>query len=205
VRPSHNWIWITAFVALAGSGHAGQEPRTAEDVLARMESMAAGLQDYEVNGQGEAHGKRNKFKLYFKKPDLVRIDAEDGQVSVQPNGDVRGRLGHGPFGNISRKIDRDDPRLKDDEGIPFYESHYPAMLGRMRAQLKAGATSSLNADQGAYYLELRSGDTVWKYTIEKSTLFPRENSRWVAGRLVEITSYSDFRANAGLKTGHFKF
>jgi hypothetical protein len=184
---------------------AAQDAKNAEELVARMETMASGLQDYQVTGQGEAEGKKTKFTLYYKKPDLVRIDTEDGQVAVQPNGDIRGRLGRGPFGSISRKVDRSDKRLRDSEGIPFWESHYPATVARIRAQLKGGAAATLNTDTGDYNLEIRSGDTTWKYSVDKNSLFLKENSRWVGGRQVEITRYSGFRANTGMRTGHFKF
>ena len=54
-------------------------------------------------------------------------------------------------------------------------------------------------------LEVRSGDTSWKYAVDKTTLFLKENSRWVKGQQVEITRYSGFRPNTGIKTAHFKF
>src|SRR5205085_12356234 len=171
----------------------------------RLEQSTAGIQDYEVVGDSEANGKKSHFKLFYRKPDLVRIDTEDGQVSVQPNGDVRGRLGHGPFGAISRKIDRDDRRLRDSEGIAFWESHFPAAVARMRAQLKAGASATLRVDADTYTLELRNGDTSWRYVIDKATLFPRENSRTVNGKQVEITRYSNLKLNTGIPVGHFKF
>jgi hypothetical protein len=201
----HCCLLIGGCLLLSGAARAAQEAKNAEELVARMEAMAGGLQDYQVTGEGESRGKHTKFTLYFKKPDLVRIDTDDGQVAVQPNGDIRGRLGRGPFGSISRKVDRSDKRLRDSEGIAFWESHYPAMVARIRAQLKAGAAASMSADGGAYNLEIRSGETTWKYVVDKNTLFPKENSRWVNGRQEEITRYSGFRANTGMKTGHFKF
>src|SRR5262245_8419836 len=111
---------------LGGTAWAAQEPKNADEVVTRMEQMAAGLHDYEVRGDGGADGKKQHFKFYFLAPALVRIDSDDGQVAVQPNGEIRGRLGKGVFGNISRKLDRNDKRLRDAEGIPFWDSHFAA-------------------------------------------------------------------------------
>src|SRR5438309_521940 len=73
-------------------------------LLSRMEARAAQLQDYTVICEGETNGKSSRCKLYFKQPNLVRIDTSNGQVTLQPNGEVRGRLGHGLFGRISRGL-----------------------------------------------------------------------------------------------------
>src|SRR5690349_3961854 len=97
-----------AFLAL-GAG-AQERPKTVTELLARMETAAASLQNYEVTGDGESDGKPNHFNLCFRSPNLVRIDSKEGQVSVQPNGDIRGRLGHGVFGKVSQKLSHDDDK-----------------------------------------------------------------------------------------------
>src|SRR5262245_42096845 len=79
-------------LALAAACQAA-EPKNAEELVTQMEQMAARLQDYEVRGESDHDGKHEKYRLYFMKPGLVRIDSEGGQVSVQPNGEIRGRLG----------------------------------------------------------------------------------------------------------------
>jgi len=196
---------VVGCLSAAAVGRAAPEPKNAEDLVARLEATAASLQDYEVNGEGVAEGKHDRYKLYFKRPDLVRIDAKDGEVSVQPNGDIRGRLGRGPFGFISRKIGRNDSRLRDKEGIPFWESHYPATVARIRSQLRNGATASMTTGPETYTLTLRSGDVTWQYVSDKATMFFRENSRSVNGKQVEVTRYFNYRPNIGLKTSVFKF
>lgn len=197
---------VVLFVlAAAAACAAAPEAKTPAQLLAQMAAMAATLNDYEVSGVGESDGKRDVFKVYFLKPQLVRLDSERGQVSVQPNGTIRGRLGKGPFGMISQGIGRDDQKLKDAEGVPFWDSHYAATVTRIQERLKEGAKATLTSDSDAYRLEVRSGTTTWKYVIDRKTLFFRENTRSAGDRTVETTRYSDFRSNTGLKPAFFKF
>src|SRR5438045_7761875 len=82
------WMLVLGCLTAAGIGRAAPEPTSAEELVARLEATAASLQDYEVNGEGVADGKHDRYKLYYKRPDLVRIDAKDGEVAVQPNGAI---------------------------------------------------------------------------------------------------------------------
>ncbi len=191
--------------ARAGVSQDTAKPKNVDQLLSSLDRVESQWQDYQVSGNTEAAGKQQPFKVYFKKPNLVRIDSKDGQVSVQPNGDIRGRLGHGIFGKISRKLDRNDKRLQDDEGIPFYQSDFPDMVARIRDQVKKGAAATMSDEHDTFGLEIHAGDTVWKYTFDKSHLTFQENSRWVKGKQIECTHYTDFRANSGLKTDLFKF
>jgi len=182
-----------------------EKPTNVQELLACLESAVANLQDYTVTGTTETDGKKQQFKMAFKRPNLVRIDTHQGQVSVQPNGDIKGRLGHGPFGKIAQKLRRSDKRLQDAEGIPFYESDFLSMLARVQAQIKEGAAATMNADTTSYVLEIHSGDTAWKYRLDSSDFSLQESSRWVKSKQAEITHYTDFHANTGIKTGFFKF
>jgi outer membrane lipoprotein-sorting protein len=192
-------------LAAAATCLAAPEAKTSAQLLAQMAAAAASFEDYEVSGVGETNGKREEFKVYFKKPELVRIDTERGQVAVQPNGTIRGRLGKGPFGMISKGIGRDDAQLRDSEGVPFWNSHYAATVARIQEQVKNGAKSSVTSEDDTYELEVRSGNTTFYYTVDKKTLFFRENRRTVGGKVVETTRYSGFRPNTGMKATFFKF
>jgi|SRR5579872_1127374 len=143
--------------------------------------------------------------MTYKRPNFVRIDTRGGQVAVQPNGEIKGRLGHGPFGHIAQKLGRDDKRLKDAEGIPFYASDFVSMLARAHAQIRGGAVATMKAETASYYLEIRSGDTLWKYTLDRSDFSLQESSRWVKGKQVEVTRYTAFHANSGITVDQFKF
>lgn len=184
---------------------AALKPSNVQELLACLDRAAANLQDYTVSGTTEADGKKQTFKMAYKRPNLVRIDTRAGQVSVQPNGDIKGRLGRGPFGNVTQTLSRRDKRLKDAEGIPFYESDFVSLLARVQAQIKGGAAAAMQAETTAYILEIRSGDTVWKYRLGSSDFSLQESSRWVNGKQVEIARYTDFHANTGIKTDYFKF
>ncbi len=204
MRRTFSWIFVVISLTLASACLAFEDPKSPDELVARMEQAAAGLKDYQVRGQGEAKGKRSRFTMYFLKPNLVRVDSGDGQVSVQPSGQVRGRKGSGLFGKISIGMDRDDKRLRDDEGIPFWEGHYAASVARIREQMKGGQ-AQLTVQPEGYLLEVAKGNTRWTYRVDQRTLFFLENSRWVNGKQVESTRYSDFRPNSGLKEGRFKF
>ena len=115
----------------------------AASLLSRMEARAAQLHDYTVVCEGEINSKPTRCKLYFKQPNLVRIDTSKGQVTVQPNGEIRGRLGHGLFGRISRRLRRDDPRLRDADGCPFWEASYAATLAQIRSQIRESAAATV--------------------------------------------------------------
>ncbi len=184
---------------------ASQQPSNVQELLACLERAAADLQDYTVTGTTEAHGKKQTFKMAFKRPHFVRIDTPDGQVAVQPNSEIKGRLGHGPLGKIAQTLGRRDKRLQDAEGIPFYESDFVSMLARVQAQIKGGAAAAMQASATSYLLEIRSGDTAWKYRLAKSDFSLQESSRWVNGKQAEITRYADFHANTGIKTAFFRF
>jgi hypothetical protein len=174
-------------------------------VLSRMEVRAAQLQDYTVACEDEANGKTTRYKLYFKQPNLVRIDSRQGQVTVQPNGEIRGRLGRGLFGRISRRLRRDDSRLRDAGGSPFWDSSYTATLRQIHSQIRAGVSSTLTETPEGFDLKIRSGQTVWRYVIDPETLFFRETSRSEGGKQVGITRYYDFHSNMGLEPGVFEF
>src|SRR5713226_6793662 len=94
---------------------------------------AAQLQDYTVVCDCDTNGRVSCYKLHFKQPNLVRIDTCKGQVTVQPNGEIRGRLGHGQFGRTSRRLRRDDPRLRDEEGSPFWEATDAATVTQVQS------------------------------------------------------------------------
>ena len=181
------------------------EPRNAQDLLSRWDQAFAALQDYQVTENTEIDNKRDQVKLSFKRPDLVRLDTREGQVAVQPNGSIRGRLGHGLFGSISIGISREDKRLQDAEGIPFFQSHIQAVVARIRQQLQQGATATMDKGEGTYTLDIRAAKTLWTYTLDRNTFLPTQSSRWVGGKQIEKTLYSAWHLNGGLKTDYFRF
>ena len=196
---------LVAFIQGAARPDQRMGPKNVNELLTALGRAAAGLQDYEVKGTTDSNGKSEGFTKYYKRPGLVRIDTREGQVSVQPNGDIRGRLGHGLFGHFSRKLDRDDHRLKDDQGIAFYEGSFPATIARIRTRIKSGAVAAMKGSRDKYYLTVRSGDTIWRYAFSRSHLMPLWSSRWVNGKSVDVTRYLETRTNIGLKTDLFRF
>jgi hypothetical protein len=199
------WVSIGLLGGLAALGQTAKERESIPQLLSRMESVAAQLNDYEVLGDEETDGKPFRFKLSFKQPNLVRIDSDEGQVTVQPNGEIRGRLGKGLFGRISRKLRRDDARLKNGQGIPFWEMHYAATVTRIESQIKAGATATLAVTPKTLDLEVHEGPTLWRYLIDPDTLYFRETGRWDNGKRVAVDHYRTLRTNLGLETRHFEF
>jgi hypothetical protein len=191
--------------SLSAGAEAPEKREAIDALLARMEARSAEWQDYTVAGDSEARGKPSHFKLYFKQPDLVRIDTHRGQVTVQPNGEIRGRLGHGLFGHISQQMQRDDPRLKDADGRPFWDASYPAALVFIRSRIKEGATAIVSTEPAGLQIELRSGPDTWRYVIDPASLFFRETSHLKEGVPVQVTHYTDFRANVGLEPHVFEF
>jgi outer membrane lipoprotein-sorting protein len=191
--------------SVTAGAEASPKGETVDALLARMEARAAEWQDYTVVGESETHGKPSHFKLYFKQPDLVRIDTHRGQVTVQPNGEIRGRLGHGLFGHFSRQIQRDDPRLKYADGRPFWDSSFAATLALIRSRIKDGATAAVSTEPAGLQLELRSGPDTWRYVIDPDTLFFRDTSHSKEGAPVQVTHYTNFRANVGLEPHMFEF
>lgn len=207
-------ITVCAGLFIASHGHTGprvaerqavRKPRTVVELLKSERSAISTWRDYVVTGATEADGKTQRFRLAFKQPHFVRIDTRDGQVSVQPDGSIRGRLGHGLFGSISRRLDRTDRRLRDSEGIPCYESDFASILDRIDAQIKAGAAAAVTAEQSDYMLAVSAGNTTWKYWFRQLDGSVRANGRWVGGAQAELTRYTGFRANTGLKLDDFRF
>jgi outer membrane lipoprotein-sorting protein len=186
-------------------GAPSQKPGDVQALLSRMQAKAAQLQDYTISGETDAQGKQTKWKLYFKQPNLVRVDLPRGQATVEPNGEIRGRLGRGLFGKVSRKLKRDDPRLKDPSGVPFWETDYAGILSQIQSAIKAGATATLTVTPDAYDLDIRSGQTDWRYVIDPKTLFFREGIRSESGKQVVVTQYRVFSPNVGLETKVFEF
>jgi hypothetical protein len=210
MRPITYWlsIWIFGIGAAsigAASIGAAPAPQSADELLSRLEARAAQLLDYQVKAETSRRGQTIHLKLYFKQPNLVRIDTSLGQVAVQPDGEIRGRLGKGPLGKDSEKIDRNDPRLRDAQGTPFYEMYFGATLARIRAQIKAGASATAAMKPAAPTLEVRSGATVWTYVVDPDTLFFREIDCIQNGRQVDAIRYSSFQPNLGLETRLFQF
>jgi hypothetical protein len=208
----NNWIRSVALILLMalcgvrpGQCQAGGKPTDVESLLVAIEHAISGWQDYQVKGDNELKGKHHLFKVAYKCPNFVRVDATEGQVSVQPDGSIRGRLGGGIFGRISRGIRRNDKRLQDEEGVPFYDDHFPALIVRIRQRITQGARATMEEDLAGYELEVHSSGTTWKYTFDKVTLFLCEDRRWVNGKEVEITHYTDFKTNTGLTINFFKF
>jgi outer membrane lipoprotein-sorting protein len=181
------------------------EPGNVQDLLSRWDQTFAALQDYQVTETTETNNKRQQARFFFKRPDLVRIDTREGQVAVQPNGSIRGRLGHGLFGWISVGLSRADKRLQDTEGVPFYQSHFQAVVARIRQQLQQGATATMDRGEGSYTLDIRAARTLWTYTLDRNTFLPVQSSRWIGGKQMEKTLYSAWHVNSGLKTSYFEF
>src|SRR5260370_20818324 len=165
MKPITYWLSIWIFCGLAAPLWAAPAPRSAEGRLTRLEARAAQVQDYRVNAQTRFHGQTIHLKFCFNHPNLVRIDAPLGQVTVQPDGEIRGRAGKGPLGKDSDTMDRKDRRLRDAEGTPFWEMYFGAILARIRAQVRAGASATATVKQDAPTLEVRSGPTVWTYVV----------------------------------------
>jgi hypothetical protein len=178
---------------------------TAAQLIDRFQQVVASWEDYSYTAMTDKNGRTETYKFYFKRPDLVRVDTGRGEVAVQPDGSIRGRRGRGWFGRISRRLGRDDRRLLDEEGVPFYECHFAAKLERIQDLIKQGATAVMEVLPDAYCLEVRSGDTVWTYTLARATLIPLGCSRTVKGKVMDATICLDFRCNVGLSTGLFKF
>jgi hypothetical protein len=205
MKPITYWLAIWIFGIGAASVWAAPAPQNADELLSRLEVRAAQLRDYQVRAETSRRGQTIHLKLYFKQPNLVRIDTSLGQVAVQPDGEIRGRLGKGPLGKDSEKIDRDDRRLRDAAGTPFYEMYFGATLARIRAQIKAGASATATMKADAPTLEVRSGATVWTYVVDPDTLFFREIDCFENGRQLDTIRYSSFRPNLGLETRFFQF
>src|SRR5579884_239543 len=198
-------LTVGGVLAVCGQEAARPKPANVKELLARLQSATASLQDYTVNATTTFGGRSLRLKIVYKRPNLVRIDTPIGQASVQPNGDIKGRLGHGPLGKRAFKIDRNEKRLRDAEGIPFYQIDFPSMLARVQEQIKEGAAATMTADANAYRLEIHSGDTTWEYAFAPNDFSLLENSRWVKGKQAQITRYSDFQPNTGIQTDYFRF
>jgi|SRR5579871_2199351 len=198
-------LTVGSVFTVCGQEAGRAKPASVKELLACLESATASLQDYTVNATTAFGGRSLRLNITYKRPDLIRIDTPIGQASVQPNGDIMGRLGHGPLGKMAFKIDRNDKRLRDAEGIPFYRLDFPSMLARVREQIKDGAAATMTADAGAYRLEIRSGDTTWDYAFAPNDFSLQENSRWVKGKQAQITRYKDFQPNTGIKSEYFRF
>jgi len=114
-------------------------------------------------------------------------------------------LGHGQFGRTSRRLRRDDPRLRDEEGSPFWEATYAATVTQVQSRIRAGAWATIAEEPDGFDLKVCSGRTVWEHAIDPETLFFRENSRCDGGKPVQSTHNIDFRCNVGLERGLFGF
>lgn len=209
-RLSFCLLLVVGCLGSAGSQDAersrpAQQPSSVEELLACLDRAAEGLHGYTVTGATVVDGKTQQFKMAFLRPKMVRIDTKDGQVSVQPNGAIKGRLGRGPLGKIAQTLSREDKRLQDAEGIPFYESDFLSMLARIESKVKAGAVATMQAKPTGCQLELRSGETVWRYRFSTGDYSLLESSRWVNGKQVETSVYTQFRPNAPLTAAYFKF
>ena len=205
MKPITYWLSIWIFGGLAPLLWAGPAPQNADELLSQLEARAAQLRDYRVNVRTRFHGQMIHVKFYFKQPDLVRIDAPLGQVTVQPDGEIRGRAGKGPLGKDADTMDRNDRRLRDAEGTPFWQTYFGATLAHIRAQIRAGASARATVREDAPTLEVRSGPTVWTYVVDPDTLFFREIDRSESGKQVDSVRYSSFQPNVGLETRFFQF
>jgi hypothetical protein len=203
------WLLLGLSILLVGgpalAGPPVEEPQSIPQLLARMEATASHLESYEVTCEDGPEAKPHRYKLYFKQPNLVRIDASDGQVTVQPNGQIRGRRGKGLFGRISVKLGRNDSRLTTSQGIPFWETHFAATIARIRSQIGVGAASTLTVTPGALKLEVRCDQCLWSYLIDPDTLFFQEIARSGPGSQTETVRYRAFRPNIPLETHLFQF
>lgn len=182
-----------------------EHPADAEAVLTEIEHKVAGWEDYRVRGDNVVKGKHSRYTVYFKMPDLVRVDCREGQVTLQADGTVRGRLGHGLFGAISRGISRNDKRLKDDEGNAFYENHLPAVIARIRKRVRDGARLEAQDCNETYRLSVVTSAVTWSYEFDKKTGELITDSRTVDGTEVESTHYTDYKINTHLAAGLFRF
>ena len=77
-------------------------------------------------------------------------------------------------------------------------------IGRFVAEVRHWS-ATMQAETDAYLLEIHSGETIWKYRFARGDFALQESSRWIKGKQVERSRYTDFRVNTGSKIDFYKF
>jgi hypothetical protein len=140
---------LGAVVAPRGDAAPTRDHAAAREILARMTREFARINDYGVVVQTESAGGTSKFQLEFlrrrseQQANRFRVRVLAGRFSgdewvLREDGSVRARGSAGERRDFPVTLLRDDPRLKDPEGVWLGEWDFGSMVNRLVAVYNAG-------------------------------------------------------------------
>ena len=216
------WFFgLVCLLAIAGGAAGGQEPLTADQVIAKAEARHAGVTDYECVVDTESRlGEKEEttqVRVWFKKPALLRIRVLRGsnkgsEIVVDREGEIRARKG-GLLKAFVARVKPDDSRLRTLRGTPVTDVEWGAFYRRFRERsMRPGSdvTVAPRARADALYDVVLSYQEEGKGVREVYRIDPQLWSLTAAeiledGVRVSSATFSETKIDSGLKDDWFRF
>lgn len=195
-------------------------PLTPVQVVDRLEARLHSVTDYQCVMESETVGDRDRqkgtYRIWFRKPDLIRIKVERGshrgsEISVTSRGNVRAH-GGGILKPIVTTMKKTDSRLKDPRGSYAWESDFGTYYRKLREKLGTAEKAEVKPMPGAadrLLMEItyrdpernRRVNEVW--TIDSANWLLLKDEAYEEDRQVARIEFREYRENTGLKEDFF--
>jgi len=195
-------------------------PPTPAQVVDRLESHILSVGDYQCVMESDITGDRDRekgtYRIWFRKPDLIRIKVERGshrgsEISVTRRGNVRAH-GGGLLKPIVTTMKKTDSRLKDPRGSYAWESDFGTYYRRLREKLAAAEKAEVKPAPGepdrlimevTYRDSERNRRLYEVLTIDSANWLLLKHDIYENDRQVAGVEFCEYRENTGLKEEFF--
>lgn len=196
---------------------ASMDAATAESILQLADQRWQQIRDYrctiESKNRLNSELQSNTLEVAFKRPGMHRHQIVKGRnqgtlLTVDRQGSVRARPG-GVLGVLVVPMKRDDPRLRDGRGLPFYESDWGSEIRRWQEAASASATlrrldDAQSDDAPCWVLELTSPSReVQQLWIDQRSRLPARIITRRGGELLRDARYSNIVLNTDPDDSYF--
>lgn len=195
-------------------------PLTPAQVVDRLEARLGSVGDYQCVMESDIAGEKDRqkgtYRIWFRKPDLIRIKVERGshrgsEISVTRRGSVRAH-GGGLLKPIVTTMKKTDSRLKDPRGSYAWESDFGTYYRKVREKLAAAEKAEVKPVPGSpdrLVMEITYRDPehsrrlyeVW--TVDSANWLLLKDDLYEDDRQVARVEFRDYRENTGLKEEFF--
>ena len=185
-----------------------------------MTTKIDGLDDYVFDSSLTAvkEGAENQDlgRMYYKKYNLVRIEAKSGKINKgavvvrRKDGKIRG-AGGGMLKFVKMTLEEDSRMLQLPNGYNAIKSDLSSLLTPLCQQLgkhviagrvSSGTVSGQKWNTSVKVVEIKdssTGERLHLIFVDPKTEIPVEWDVYRGGKLISITTFDNFRANQGLE------
>lgn len=191
---------------------------SAEDILGLTWRRWEEIRDYrctiESTNRLGSELQSNTLEVAYKRPGMYRHQVVKGPnqgtlLTVDRQGALRARPG-GVLGILVVPMDRNDPRLRDGRGLPFFESDWGSEIRRWQQALTGKASLRRREDSGGdngrcWVLELQSSsDEIQQFWIDQTSRLPARIVTSRGGKLLRDARYLNIAINTDPDDAYFQ-